>query len=160
MLKILCQFASERKSVHAEFFFTELAFVLAKFSLLRLNKKQKTFRTFLSSKKLMMNNWVILAVQRQIISQKLVLKIIFQKKHFLYLLYSATQKNFPFGCFFWYECDMILTWINRNWISSGNVKLQSAASKRYSYPLSMHHPSNINWTILLTVRLMETLGEM
>ena len=79
MLKILCQFASERKSVHAEFFFTELAFVLAKFSLLRLNKKQKTFRTFLSSKKLKMNNWVILAVQRQIISQKLVLKIIFQK---------------------------------------------------------------------------------
>ena len=94
MLKILCQFASERKSVHAEFFFTELAFVLAKFSLLRLNKKQKTFRTFLSSKKLKMNNWVILAVQRQIISQKLVLKIIFQKKHFLYLLYSATQKKF------------------------------------------------------------------
>ena len=41
-----------------------------------------------------MNNWVILAVQRQIISQKLVLKIIFKKKHFLYLLYSATQKNF------------------------------------------------------------------
>ena len=80
MLKILCQFASERKSVHGIFcFFTELAFVLAKFSLLRLNKKQKTFRTFLSSKKLKMNNWVILAVQRQIISQKLVLKIIFQK---------------------------------------------------------------------------------
>ena len=43
MLKILCQFASERKSVHANFFFTELAFVLAKFSLLRLNKKQRNF---------------------------------------------------------------------------------------------------------------------
>ena len=52
-------------------FFTELAFVLAKFPLLRLNKKQKTFRMFLYSKKLKMNNWVILAVQRQIISQKL-----------------------------------------------------------------------------------------
>ena len=44
MLKILCQFASERKSVHGIFcFFTELAFVLAKFSLLRLNKKQRNF---------------------------------------------------------------------------------------------------------------------
>ena len=43
MLKILCQFASERKSVHANFFFTELAFVLAKFSLLRLNKMQRNF---------------------------------------------------------------------------------------------------------------------
>ena len=43
MLKILCQFASERKSVHAEFFFTELAFVLAKYSLLRLKKKQRNF---------------------------------------------------------------------------------------------------------------------
>ena len=41
MLKILCQFASERKSVDAEFIFSELAFVLAKFSLLRLNKKQR-----------------------------------------------------------------------------------------------------------------------
>ena len=43
MLKILCQFASERKSVHAEFIFSELAFVLAKFSLLRLNRKQRNF---------------------------------------------------------------------------------------------------------------------
>ena len=44
MLKILCQFASERKSVPAEFFFlTKLAFVLAKSSLLRLNKKQRNF---------------------------------------------------------------------------------------------------------------------
>ena len=44
MLKILCQFASERKNVPAEFFFfTELAFVLAKFSLLCLNKKQRNF---------------------------------------------------------------------------------------------------------------------
>ena len=43
MLKILCQFAYERKSVHAEFFFTELAFVLAKFSLLRLNEKERNF---------------------------------------------------------------------------------------------------------------------
>ena len=41
MLKILCQFAYERRSVHANFFFTELAFVLAKFSLLRLKKKQR-----------------------------------------------------------------------------------------------------------------------
>ena len=43
MLKILCQFASERKSVYAEFCFSELAFVLAKFSLLRLNRKQRNF---------------------------------------------------------------------------------------------------------------------
>ena len=77
MLKILCQFASERKKVHANFFFTELAFVLAKFSLFHLKKKQKTFRTFLSSKKLEIKNWVVLAVQRQIISQMLVLRIIF-----------------------------------------------------------------------------------
>ena len=43
MLKILCQFASERKNVPADFFFTELAFVLAGFSLLCLNKKQRNF---------------------------------------------------------------------------------------------------------------------
>ena len=79
MLKILCQFASERKSVDAEFFFSELAFVLAKFSLLCLNRKQRNFPTFLSSKKLKINNWVILAVQHQITSQMLVLRIIFQK---------------------------------------------------------------------------------
>ena len=80
MLKILCQFASEQKSVHAEFL-TKLAFVLVKFSLLRLNKKQRNFRTFLSSKKLKINNWAVLAVQRQIISQLLVLKIIFKKSN-------------------------------------------------------------------------------
>ena len=80
MLKILCQFASEQRSVHAEFF-TKLAFVLAKFSLLRLNKKQRNFRTFLSSKKLKINNWAVLAVQLQIVSQLLVLKIIFQKSN-------------------------------------------------------------------------------
>ena len=31
------------------------------------------------------------------------------QKHFLYLLYSATQKKIYSGCFFRYECDMILT---------------------------------------------------
>ena len=66
MLKILCQFASKQKSVHAEFL-TKLAFVLAKFSLLRLNKNERNFRTFLSSKKLKINYWAVLAVQRQII---------------------------------------------------------------------------------------------
>ena len=93
MLKILCQFASEQKSVHAEFL-TKLAFVLAKFSLLRLNKNERNFRTFLSSKKLKINNWAVLAVQRQIISQMLVFEDNFSKKHFLYLLYSAMQKTF------------------------------------------------------------------
>ena len=161
MLKILCQFASEQKSVHAEFF-TKLAFVLAKFSLLRLNKKQRNFRTFLSSKKLKINNWAVLAVQRQIISQLLVLKIIFQKSNsytycirkkllfWLLLLISMRHdlnENWKKGCIPKLEC-------------SGNVKLQSAASKRYSYSLSMHHPSNINWTILSTVRLIETLEEI
>ena len=41
-----------------------------------------------------------------------------------------------------------------------NVKLQSAASKRYSYSRSIHHQSNINWTISSTVRLIETSEEM
>ena len=71
--------ASERKSVNAEFFFIELAFVLTKFSLLHLSKNRETFHTFLSSKKLTINNWVVLIVQCQIISQMLVLKMIFQK---------------------------------------------------------------------------------
>ena len=101
MLKILYQFASERKSVHRIFcFFTELAFVLAKFSLLRLNKKQKTFRTFLSSKKLKMNNWVILSVQRQLISQKLVFEDNFSKKAFPILIVERHAKKFYSGCFF------------------------------------------------------------
>ena len=95
LLKILCQFASERKSVPAEFFFklNQLSFSP---SLLfcASTKSKETFRTFLSSKKLKINNWVVLAVQRQIISQMLVLKIIFQKKELLHLLYSATQKTF------------------------------------------------------------------
>ena len=89
----------------------------------------------------------------------------FLKKHFLYLLYSATQKIYS-GCFFWYQCDMIL---KKNWKKRGcipklkcleNVKLQSAASKRYSYSRSIQHQSNINWTILSTVRLIETREEM
>ena len=37
-------------------------------------ESKETLRTFLSSKKLKINNWVVLAVQRQIISQMLVLK--------------------------------------------------------------------------------------
>ena len=95
MLKILCQFASERKSVHAEFFFTELAFVLAKFSLLRLNKKQRNFPYVLSSKKLKINNLVVLAVQRQITSEKLVLKIIFHNS-ISYTYCIAPRKKYLF----------------------------------------------------------------
>ena len=34
------------------------------------------------------------------------------------------------------------------------------AAKRYSYSRSIHHQSNINWTILSTVRLIETREEM
>ena len=42
-------------------------------------KSRGTFRSFLSSKKLRINNCVVLAVRCQIISQMLILKIIFQK---------------------------------------------------------------------------------
>ena len=42
MLKILCQFASERKSVDAEFFLV-LAFSSRQFFSLRLNRKQRNF---------------------------------------------------------------------------------------------------------------------
>ena len=86
----------------------------------------------------------------------------FSKKQFLYLLY--TQKNFILAASF----DINATWSEQKlkkgcipklkWLE--NVKLQSAASKRYSCPLSIHHPSNIEWTILWTVRLIETREEM
>ena len=89
----------------------------------------------------------------------------FLKKHFLYLLYSATQKNL-----FWLLLLISMRHdLNKNWKKRGcipklkcleNVKLQSAASKRYSYSRSIHHQSNINWTILSTVRLIETREEM
>ena len=86
----------------------------------------------------------------------------FSKKQFLYLLYA--QKTFILAASF----DINATWSEQKlkkgcipklkWLE--NVKLQSAASKRYSCPLSIHHPSNIEWTILWTVRLIETREEM
>ena len=56
MLKILCQFAYERKSVHAKFFFSELAFALAKFSHLHLKKKQRNLPYVFVFKKVEINN--------------------------------------------------------------------------------------------------------
>ena len=146
------------------FFFTELAFVLAKFSLLRLNKKQRNLPYVFSSKKLEINNWVVLAVQRQIISQMLVLRIIFQKS-ISYSYCIAPRKKLLFWLLLLISMRHDL---NKNWKKGcipklkwlENVKLQSAASKRYSCPLSIHHPSNIEWTILWTVRLMETGEEI
>ena len=127
-------------------------------------KGKETFRTFLSSKKLKINNWVVLAVQRQIISQMLVLRIIFQES-ISYSYCIAPRKKLLFWLLLLISMRHDL---NENWKKGcipkleclGNVKLQSAASKRYSYSLSMHHPSNINWTILSTVRLIETLEEI
>ena len=81
-------------------FFIELAFVLTKFSLLHLNKNRETFRTFLSSKKLKINNWVVLAVQCQIISQMLVLKMIFQKS-ISYTYCIAPRKKIYSDLFFY-----------------------------------------------------------
>ena len=104
------------------------------------------------------------AVQCQIISQMLVLKIIFQKS-ISYTYCIALRKKLLFWLLLLISMRHDL---NENWKKGcipkleclGNVKLQSAASKRYSYSLSMHHPSNINWTILSTVRLIETLEEI
>ena len=51
---------------------------------------------------------MVLAVQRQITSQKLVLKIMFRKS-ISYTYCIAPRKKIYSGCFFRYECDMILT---------------------------------------------------
>ena len=118
----------------------------------------------MSSKKLEINNWVVLAVQRQIISQMLVLRIIFQKS-ISYSYCIAPRKKLLFWLLLLISMRHDL---NKNWKKGcipklkwlENVKLQSAASKRYSCPLSIHHPSNIEWTILWTVRLIETREEM
>ena len=93
MLKILCQFASERENVPAEFFFIELAFVRRVFSFLPEQKAKKLSVRFLSSKKLKINNWVVLAVQRQITSQKLVLKMMFHKSISYTYCIAPRKKN-------------------------------------------------------------------
>ena len=147
------------------FFFWFSPLVLANFSHFRLNRKQRNFAyVFVVKKKLKINNWVVLAVQCQVISQMLVLRIIFQKS-ISYSYCIAPRKKLLFWLLLLISMRHDL---NENRKKGGipklerlgNVKLQSAASKRFSYSLSMHHQSNINWTILSTVRLIETLEEI
>ena len=129
MLKILCQFASERKKVHANFFFTELAFVLAKFSLLRLKKKQRNLPYVFVFKKVGDKKLGCPSCSASNYFADAGFEDYFLKKHFLYLLYSAMQKTFVLAASF----DISATWSQQKLKKRGciprlkwleNVKLQ------------------------------------
>ena len=81
------------------------------FSFLPEQKAKKLSVRFLSSKKLKINNWVVLAVQRQITSQKLVLKMMFHKSiSYTYCIAPRKKNLFWLLLSIWMRHDLDKNW--------------------------------------------------